>query len=115
MASVIDGLTITILREKYCSMKSFWDCTHKTMDSPIQRGIPNTRDIICHSSCYWVGDDSSINIWTEPWILQSDYSEPGASFDPLARPRVVMKKVKDLFLPNSRDWNTNLLNQLVDP
>ena len=54
-----------------------------------------------------VGDGKGIDIWDQKWLSDLAYSK-------VVSPRIDVKinKVFDLFLPNSKVWNANLINTM---
>lgn len=58
-----------------------------------------------------IEDDSSINVWKDPWLRDSHNLR-------LATPTISKLenlKVKDLFAPTSFEWNYEMLEELFLP
>lgn len=69
IASKRDSLCMSILRAKY---KVRHDWLHKDPPraiSPIWKAIETAKKIVAKGACYLIGDGSTINVWTDPWVL----------------------------------------------
>ena len=63
-----ESLCMTILRAKY-KVKGDWIRSDPTKAaSPIWRAIESSKSLVTKGACYLVGDDTSINIWNDPWV-----------------------------------------------
>ena len=68
-------------RAKYCHSDRFWDVSKTSSDSFAWRGILETRQFMTKGCVEVVGDGSSIEIWSRPWVLWLLSGVPRASFD----------------------------------
>lgn len=101
-----------ILKAKYHSDTSIWRAKHNVPKSAFWTAILKVRPLLISASFYQLVDGSS-SIWGTPWfsqwqtiydnliIQQPHYSYPAV--------------VSDLWLPNQKTWNTNLVNDLFHP
>lgn len=74
------------------------------------RSILQARDVILKGAVWRVGDGSSINIWEQKWV-------PNVSTSKVVSPRLNSQVtwVSELFLPNSKIWDVNLLKATFYP
>lgn len=104
-------LWVEVLRRKYLQGDSFFSCTWKMGDSPIWKGILNSREVIARETCYKIGNGWSINLNHDPWIPRLVRSWPRIEED---RGFDSMTKVAELINLNSMTWNEELLYAFFD-
>ena len=68
------------------------------------------REVVHKGAVWQVGDGKGIDIWDQKWL-------PDLAYSKVVSPKIDIKinKVCDLFLPNSKVWNAELINTLFYP
>ncbi|CAA7029802.1 unnamed protein product [Microthlaspi erraticum] len=104
-----DCLLARILKGKYFQNQSFLDCTLNTGCSHGWRGIMIGRDLLKEKLGKVIGNGDTTRVWEDPWLSTKEPIIPMGPA-PLAYKNL---RVKDLFLPNSRVWNANLIRRVL--
>ena len=107
-----DELWSSLLKSKYLSKENFFDYHLKSGVSYTWRSIISARDEIKSEICYNLRDSKSIRPWKDPWIpwLQGRV--------PILKNGVDLedgRRVEDLLLPDSNEWNLDLLEEICEP
>lgn len=68
VASKRDSLCMNILRSKYRVSKDWLHSEPPKKASPIWKSIEQAKKIIIKGACFALGDGSSIDVWTDPWV-----------------------------------------------
>ena len=68
------------------------------------------REVVHKGAVWQVGDGKGIDIWDQKWL-------PDLAYNKVVSPRIdtQINKVCDLFLPNSKVWNEDLINTMFYP
>lgn len=103
------GLLSKILLGKYCSSKDFMQVTCSKTASHGWRSILNGRDLLTNNIGWAVGDGNTATVWYDAWIPQTKLHQPSG---PATQPSCKWK-VKDLFQPNSVDWDEDKINSIL--
>uniref|UniRef100_M4EUN1 RNase H type-1 domain-containing protein n=1 Tax=Brassica campestris TaxID=3711 RepID=M4EUN1_BRACM len=104
-----DKLIGRILLGKYCHNEPFLAVDVKVEISHGWRGVLIGRDIVMSNASWEVGNGESINIWTKPW-LSCEVQESPMGPAPL---QYLNLTVSDFFLPNSREWNVDMIRLVL--
>uniref|UniRef100_A0A803P2Z9 Uncharacterized protein n=1 Tax=Cannabis sativa TaxID=3483 RepID=A0A803P2Z9_CANSA len=96
---------------KYCKNKSFWEVEGKGGDSPLWKGILESRGIIQLGGLAILGRGDSIDIWNQPWIPWLNYNEFYDLLQRIKSSNPHLKTVADLSVQDNC-WNLDLLQQL---
>jgi hypothetical protein len=101
-----------ILKSKYHSDTSIWRAKQNMPKSAFWTAILKVRPLLISASSYQIVDGSS-SVWSSPWfshwqtiyenliIQQPSYNYPAV--------------VKDLWVPNQKTWNVELVKSLFTP
>ena len=95
-----DSLCAKVLKGKYFPACSFLDATRKKKSSETWRAILFGREARVKGLIKRVGPGDSVNIWSDKWIGGTTMMKPIVRL-----PDVQAKRVCELFLPESRQWN----------
>ncbi|KAL0014289.1 hypothetical protein SO802_001358 [Lithocarpus litseifolius] len=112
IASNRESLCMTILRAKY-KFKGDWLRSDLTkVASPIWRAIESTKSLVAKGACYLVGDDTSINIWNDPWVpwLQGFISKPKSPTLPN-----LPTQGSSLINHDLHCWKPHIINEVFEP
>ena len=82
------------------------DAEFNPQSSFAWKSILNAREVICKGARWRIGDGSWINIWKHRWL---DSSGGGQIVSPQLDPSLIT--VKDLFIPDTKFWNKELIEQ----
>uniref|UniRef100_A0A803P2Z6 Reverse transcriptase domain-containing protein n=1 Tax=Cannabis sativa TaxID=3483 RepID=A0A803P2Z6_CANSA len=91
--------------------KSFWEVEGKGGDSPLWKGILESRGIIQLGGLAILGRGDSIDIWNQPWIPWLNYNEFYDLLQRIKSSNPHLKTVADLSVQDN-SWNLDLLQQL---
>ncbi|XP_058784642.1 uncharacterized protein LOC131659471 [Vicia villosa] len=104
------ALVSRIFKARYFPRTSFFDATLGYNPSFVWRGVCKAREVLT-LVCRWsIGDGSNIKVMNEPWLR-------GTREGCLSGPQVQGAyniTVKDLLLPNTKQWNMRTLRDLFD-
>lgn len=67
------------------------------------------RDLINENSGWAVGNGESLNVWESPWLSLTAQERPMGP----APEALINLSVADLFLPEKREWNLDLIQQVL--
>jgi hypothetical protein len=112
-----DTLWVSQLQGKYLNSTSFLSPSPISSSSWLWKGILKSKSIISKGACFRIQSQSSLPIWSSPWIPTI------ASFSPTPSPHLSHPPpqllVSDLFIPDTTQsvshWNIPLLLSLFDP
>ena len=94
---------------KYGGNEQFIDAGHKSVESHGWKGILIGRDLIAQNVGWAVGNGEQINAWSDPWLSLTSQRRPMGP-----PPEHYMNlTVRELLLPNSSDWNRELIQQIM--
>lgn len=94
-------LLARVMLGKYCHSTPFLSVQGPNAASHGWRSILVGRDLVCQKLGWVLGDGSSINAWSDPWLSPSALNQPMGPA-PLSSKDCL---VKDLFTQGSVDWN----------
>ena len=76
VASKRDNICMAVVRAKY-KVKYDWLYSDPPKSaSPSWRAIEKAKQLIVKGACYIIGDDQSINVWSDPWVPQLQGFKP---------------------------------------
>lgn len=112
MAANEDKLWVRQFQRKYCSRQDFMHVEKNTSDSPMWKGILDSRELVEKGACYIVGNGKSINIWTDPWVPYI----PGFKVRPKNSDVINISPfcVDELIDPVGKCWNLEVLKMLFN-
>lgn len=84
IASKRDSLCMLLLRAKYKVRQGWLYANRPKICSPLWKAIEGTKSIIVKGTCYQLGDASSINVWTDPWVPWLQNFKPKLRLDSIA-------------------------------
>ena len=97
-----ESLCAMVLKGKYYSTCDFLSPTRKKRSSATWRAILHGREVLKRGLIKRVGP-GNINVWQDNWI-------PGLrSLKPVPWPSPGVEQVRDLFIPGTRTWDTELV------
>jgi hypothetical protein len=101
-----------ILKSKYHADTSIWRAKVNVPKSAFWTAILKVRSLLDSASFYQLVDGSS-SIWSTPWFnnWQDIYDNLNIQQPAYSYPAVV----KDLWIPNSKKWNQQLVTTLFSP
>jgi ribonuclease HI len=101
-----------ILKAKYHHDTSIWRAKPNKPKSAFWTAILKVQPLLFSASFYQLIDGSS-SVWSSPWFIgwESIYDNLIIQATPYAYPAVV----RDLWIPNEKTWNINLVNSLFSP
>lgn len=103
-----NSLVARIFKAKYFANSSFFEARLGNNPSFVWRIILSTQTTI-KSCCKWrVGNVESINIWTDPWVPNSDTLSNLSIISTNSN----LTKVSELIIPHSSSWNEPLITSL---
>ena len=105
-----DTLLYKVFSAKYFPNGNILDAPIHPKSSYAWRSILQAREVVHKGAVWRVGDGKGIDIWDQKWLPDLVYSK-------VVSPRIdtQINKVCDLFLPNSKVWNTDLINTMFYP
>jgi hypothetical protein len=98
-----------ILKQKYHHDTSMWRAKSNKAKSAFWAAVLKVRPLLISASSYQIVDGNS-SVWSSPWF--SRWEEIYDHLIIQERPFVYPATVKDLWLPNQKAWNANLINTL---
>ena len=102
-----DSLVYKVFQAKFFPGGSIFDAVIPSRCSHAWRSILQARDVILKGVVWRVGDGRSINIWEQKWVPNLITSKV---VSPRSNSHVIW--VSELFLPNSKLWDVELLNAI---
>ncbi|XP_058726659.1 uncharacterized protein LOC131598028 [Vicia villosa] len=105
-----NALVSRIFKARYFPRSSFFDAKLGYNPSFVWRSIWKARDVLT-LGCRWrIGDGRNIRIMNEPWLRGT---REGCLMGPQNQ-GVYTLTIKDLLLPNVKQWNMRVLRDLFD-
>lgn len=110
-----DKLWVKALKAKYLPFSTCMNCWKKKNCSHLWPAVLNTHDILMKSLCFKVGRGNNINIWEDPWLLDTP------SFKLIPRNDDVILRNDDMILTQrmvqqlkntNGEWNLSLIKEL---
>ncbi|KAL0900317.1 hypothetical protein Bca101_084278 [Brassica carinata] len=98
-----------VLLGKYCKEESFLTVTDKATESHGWRGFLIGRDLLKTNIGWAIGNGESVSVWSDNWLSVSEQVRP---MGPVPEDQLELR-VKDLFLPNSCDWDREKIQRLM--
>ncbi|CAA7038820.1 unnamed protein product [Microthlaspi erraticum] len=105
----LECLLARILKGKYFPNQPFLDCAMTEGGSHGWRGIMIGQRLLKEKLGKVIGNGETTSVCGDPWLSTK---EPIIPVGPAPREFKDLK-VKDLFLPNSRVWNVNLIRRVL--
>lgn len=101
-----------ILKAKYHHDTSIWRAMPNKPKSAFWAAILKVKPLLISTAFYQIFDGNS-SIWSSPWFSEweSIYNNLNIQTPPFVYPAVV----KDLWLPNQKAWNVDLVFSLFSP
>jgi hypothetical protein len=101
-----------ILKSKYFPDTSIWRATASCPKSAFWTSVLKIKPILEKACCMQIVDGSS-SIWSTPWFdnWQNIYNNLVLQQPHFNYPAMI----KDLWIPNSKNWNHDLVNSLFTP
>lgn len=100
-----DSLMARVLKSRYFKNSSFLEANLGSRPSFIWRSILHGREALNSGLLRVVGDGEQTNVWTSNWLLENVSRPPMYKQDSVVD---LTLKVKDLWLPNSQVWNSQM-------
>ena len=100
-----DTSTFQVFSAKYFPNGNISDTSVHPKCSYAWRSVLQACEVIHKGAVWRVGNAHSIDIWNHRWLSEST---PRLIVSP--RPDANLNKVNDLLLPNSRQWNLDLID-----
>ena len=105
-----DTLLFGVFSAKYFPNGNILDATVHPKCSYAWKSILQAREVIHNGAVWRVGNGQLIDIWNHRWLSKTT---PRQIVSP--RPTANLKKVSDLILPNSKQWNLDLIDGVFLP
>jgi ribonuclease HI len=106
-----DALLSRVLKAKYYPNCDFLKAKECQNMSYTWRSILNSSWILKKGGIWKIGDGETIDIWKDNWLPEQEGHKTW-SLEPSGNP---YKHVKDLILPISKTWNSNIISSLFQP
>jgi len=105
----IKGTLYSVYCIRFLAPNIFWRGISLEASVPLKcsyawSSILQSKEVIQKGATWRIGDDRNISIWNQNWLL-----EPGGRKVVSPRHDVDLDKVCDLFYPNTKEWNGELL------
>ncbi|KAL0007666.1 hypothetical protein SO802_009168 [Lithocarpus litseifolius] len=104
-------ICMDILRAKYKVNHDWLHSDPYKSASPTWRAIENTKKLIVKGACYLIGDGSSINVWSDPWVPTLQGFKPTPKDE---HHNQIPLTVSQLFNASSYCWNSRLILEMFD-
>jgi hypothetical protein len=101
-----------ILKSKYHSDTTIWRAKPNRPKSAFWTAILKVQPLLFSASVYQLVDGSS-SVWSSPWFTGWEFIYDNLIIQPA--PYAYPAVVRDLWLPNEKTWNVNLVNSLFSP
>jgi hypothetical protein len=101
-----------ILRAKYHHDTSIWRAKPNKPKSAFWAAILKVQPLLISAAFYQIFD-GNISIWSSPWF--SDWERIYDNLNIQPPPFVYPAVVKDLWIPNQKAWNADLIRSLFTP
>ena len=98
-----------ILLPKYCKDEGLITVTETDAISHGWRGILIGRDLLTQNMGWAVGNGTSINVWTDAWLSHNAQARPMGPAPAL----LMTTTVADLFVPETREWDIERIQQIL--
>ena len=105
-----DTLLYKVFSAKYFPHGNILDAPIHPKCSYAWRSILQAREVVLKGAVWRIGDRKGIDIWDQKWL-------PDLAYNKVVSPIIdtQINKVCDLFLPNSKVWNEDLINTMFYP
>lgn len=97
------------LLRKYCHSEPFLTCKPSRTSSHGWKSVLIGRDLLVKQLGWVIGNGESVNVWSEPWLSHNDQIRPFGS----APENYLSLTVADLLLPESTEWNLEMIEQIL--
>lgn len=102
-----ESLCAKLLKSIYYPNGNFTDTVFRGDASPAWRGIEHGLELLKEGMIWRIGNGEKVDIWRDNWLPRDLNLRPrrGLSYSRL-------RKVKQLFLPGTNDWNEDLIRDM---
>uniref|UniRef100_A0A803PNP5 Reverse transcriptase n=1 Tax=Cannabis sativa TaxID=3483 RepID=A0A803PNP5_CANSA len=114
VASNSDKPWVQCFKEKYCKSQSFWSIESRGSDSPVWRGILQSRGILRSAATTIPGRGDTIDLWSQPWVPWLNFTEFRELLEGIRGRFPSLKTVADISL-NGNEWNHEMLIDMFGP
>lgn len=110
MISIPDTLLARIIKTKYCPLGDFMGSSLGHNPSYTWQSLFSSKIVLKKGSKWRIGDDSNINLWTDPWLQRENNCYPSS-------PTVVgleNLRVIDIIQHDTKGCNMDLVNNIFN-
>lgn len=104
-----DFLLAKVLKGKYCTDLDLMNCSAPSSSSYGWRGILAGRELLSRHLGWAIGNGSEVHVWQDNWLSPHDQISPMSPVED----KFISLKVKELFHPNSTNWNRKLIQDIL--
>ena len=104
-----NSLIARLLKARYFKYGTFLCAKLGRNPSLVWRSIWSAQQIL-QQECRWrIGEGDNINLWIDSWLREAENFKLETS-----RPySLATLKIEDLWIPNQKEWDVELLGQIV--
>ncbi|CAN1814412.1 Putative ribonuclease H protein At1g65750 [Linum perenne] len=106
-----DSLVTKIFKAKYFPKVDFLSATLRSNPSFAWHSILKTQSMLRNGFRWRIGDGKNISVWKDPWLKEDDRSY---IVSPVVQDLENLR-VADLWIPGTRSWDEELLEELFLP
>ncbi|CAN1163492.1 Putative ribonuclease H protein At1g65750 [Linum perenne] len=105
-----DTLVSKVYKAKYYSKRDFLSAAKGANPSLVWQSIWQAQDIIKRGYRWRIGDGSSVRVWQDPWLHDTDNlfvtTPPPTGMEDMC--------VRDLMIPELSQWDTELIEEIFN-